>query len=310
MDRSHLPRLEQIYEAGVLARRNAKRFFYDAKALMGMKSYGHAYGMLVFAEEEAGKALIFHCFADGLLRNPEWLWLATAKHEAKHATMAVAVMMRLLFFFLFGLAPHESMRQKRRRWLKEGMTPTTVFHHIEQAAEDIPSAINVVANLIEELSDLGRLQARRENGFFVDLDDSGKPSGPHQFSKAECVRHVPLVRARLAMVNELLGSPKLTLNLRRASNKVDEKMREQIASFEAFLFAKNGKDRVLDWLSSNEPKDLVAQIRQFAADEDNVGKMRSAIKEVLSKRQAASIFESVTRSAFLSTASTCALPAL
>ena len=95
---SSQPTLEQIHRAGVLARRNAKRFFKDAKTLMASKSYGHAYGMLVFAEEEAGKALIFHCFADGFLRNPEWLALATAKHEAKHATMAVTVMMRLLLF--------------------------------------------------------------------------------------------------------------------------------------------------------------------------------------------------------------------
>src|SRR2546425_1846570 len=108
------PTLEQVHRAGVLARRNAKRFFKDAQALIATKSYGHAYGMLVFAEEEAGKALIFHCYADGFLRNSEWLALATAKHEAKHATMAITVMMRLLFFFMFGLAPHESMLANRK----------------------------------------------------------------------------------------------------------------------------------------------------------------------------------------------------
>jgi AbiV family abortive infection protein len=258
---------------------------------MASKSYGHAYGMLVFAEEEAGKALIFHCFADGFLRNPEWLALATAKHEAKHATMAVTVMMRLLLFFMFGLAPNESMRAKRRRWLKEGLRPGTIqvaYSHLQQAAQDIPGAINTIANMIEELSDLGQLQARRENGFFVDFDESGEPSGPHQFFKCQCARQVPLVRARLAAADDLLGSTKLSLRKRRSFTKVDSEMRKKIASFESFLFGKNGQNRVLEWLGSHQPKELVMQIRQFAANDLHVEKVRSVLTEILSKAQTAS----------------------
>ncbi len=258
---------------------------------MDTKSYGHAYGMLVFAEEEAGKALILHCFADGFLRNPEWLALATAKHEAKHATMAITVMMRLLSFVMFGLAPHETMRAKRERWLKEGVRPGTIQvarSHLQQAAQDIPGAVNTIADMIEELSDLGQLQARRENGFFVDFDDSGEPSGPHQFFKSQCRRQVPLVRARLAAADDLLGSTKLSLRQRKSFNKVDPEMRKQIASFESFLFGKNGKNLVLEWLRSRQPKELVGQIRQFATNDLHLEKVRSMLTEILSKGQTTS----------------------
>lgn len=284
------PTDEQIYGAALLARRNARRFFKDAEVLRGAQSYGHAYGMLVFAEEEAGKALIFRLFADGLLRNPEWLALATARHEAKHATMALTVMMRLLFFFMFGLAPHENMRAKRKKWLREGVTPGSfqiAYDHLRQASQDIPGTINTVADLIEELGDLGQLQAQRENGFFVDFDDSGEPSGPHQFDKSQYSRQVRLVRARLAAADDFLGGARVGLRKRRAANQVDPKMRKQIASFESFLFSKSGKNLVLEWLSSDQPKEIVRKIRQFAANEDNVEKVRSVVTEMLSKTQPA-----------------------
>ncbi|MGB7540684.1 MAG: AbiV family abortive infection protein [Burkholderiales bacterium] len=285
------PTLEQVHRAGVLARRNTKRFFKDAQALMAAKSYGHAYGMLVFAEEEAGKALIFHCFADGFLRNPEWLALATAKHEAKHATMAITVMMRLLLFVMFGLAPHESMLAKRKRWLKESVRPSplqVIQSRLQKAAEDIPGAVNTIADMLEEFSDLGQLQARRENGFFVDFDDSGEPTGPHRFFKSQCGRQLQLVRARLAAADDVLGSTKLSLKHRRSSTKVDPEMREKIASFESFLFGKKGKNVILEWLSSDQPKQLAKHARNFAADELNVEKMRGVLSEILSRAPTAS----------------------
>lgn len=280
------PRPAQIHRAGVLARRNAKRFFNDAKALMAAKSYGHAYGMLVFAEEEAGKALILHGLADGFLRNPEWLALATRKHEAKHATMAVTVLMRLLFFFMFGLAPHESMRAKRKRWLREGTVPGSIqifYRNLQQAAQDIPATINTVADMLEELSHLGRLQAQREKGFFIDFDESGEPFGPHQFSLADCRKQVRLVAARLAAADDFLGSPRISFRRRTTSTNVDAKTGSQIASFEAFLFGKKGKNVIMEWLGSDEPKNLVKQIRDFAANETQVDKVRSVLQQMQDK---------------------------
>lgn len=284
------PTPEQIHRAALLARRNAKRFLADAEVLRGEQSYGHAYGMLVFAEEEAGKALIYRFFADGLLRNSEWLALATAKHEAKHATMAVTVMMRLLFFFIFGLAPHESMRLKRKKWLREGVTPGSIriaYSHLRQAMQDIPGTINTIADMIEELSGLGRLQAQRENGFFVDFDESGEPSGPHQFVKSQYSRQARLVRARLAAADDFLGGARVSLRKRRSLNTVDDKMRKQIASFESFLFGKNGKKLVLQWLSSNHPKEIATQIRLFASNDAQVEKVRGVLTELLSRAQTA-----------------------
>jgi AbiV family abortive infection protein len=280
------PRPEQIHRAGVLARRNAKRFFNDAKALMAAKSYGHAYGMMVLAEEEAGKALILHGFADGFLRNPEWLALATRKHEAKHATMAVTVMMRLIFFFMFGLAPHESMRAKRKRWLREGTVPGSVqifYRNFQQAAQDIPGTINTIADMLEELSHLGQLQSRREKGFFVDFDESGEASGPHQFSFTDCRKQMRLVAARLAAADEFMGSPKISFRRRMSLTNFDTDMRSKIASFEAFLFGQKGKNAVLEWLGGDSPKDLVKQIREFAADEIKVAKARSVVEQMQAK---------------------------
>lgn len=276
-------RPEQIHRAGVLARRNAKQFFNDAKALMTAKSYGHAYGMMVLAEEEAGKALIFHGLADGLLRNPEWLAIATRKHEAKHATMAVTVMMRLLLFFMFGLAPHESMRAKRKRWLREGTVPGSIqifYRNFQQAARDIPGTINTIADMLEELSHLGQLQRRREKGFFVDLDESGRVSGPHEFSLADCRKQMRLVSARLAAADDWMGSSKISFRRRVSLTKVDTNMRSKIASFEAFLFGQKGKNTVLEWLSGDSPKDLVKQIRQFASDESKLAKVRSVVEQM------------------------------
>ncbi|HXM84086.1 MAG TPA: AbiV family abortive infection protein [Burkholderiales bacterium] len=277
------PRPEQIHRAGVLARRNAKQFFNDAKALMAAKSYGHAYGMMVLAEEEAAKALIFHGLADGLLRNPEWLALATRKHEAKHATVAVTVMMRLMLFFMFGLAPHESMRAKRKRWLREGTVPGSIqifYRNFQQAAQDIPGTIETIADMLEELSQLGQLQGRREKGFFVDLNESGEASGPHQFSLADCRKQMRLVAARLAAADDWMGSPKISFRRRVSLTNVDAHTRSKIASLEAFLFGQKGKNAVLEWLSSDSPKDLVKQIREFAADESKVAKVRSVVEQM------------------------------
>jgi AbiV family abortive infection protein len=283
---SSQPRPDQIHRAAVLARRNAKRFFNDAKALIAAKSYGHAYGMLVFAEEEAGKALIFHGFADGLLRNPEWLALAMRKHEAKHATMAVTVMMRLLLFFMFGLAPHERMRAKRKSWLQEGggaLPIQILYRHVRHAAQDVPGTINTVADMLEELSHLGQLQAQREKGFFIDFDESGEPSGPHQFSIADCRKQMRLVAARLAAADDFLGSPQISLRRRTALNTVDTEMRAKIASFEAFLFGKKGQNAIIDWLGGDSPRHLVKQIRQFAADETQVDRVRKVLEQMQSK---------------------------
>jgi AbiV family abortive infection protein len=279
-------RLEQVHRAALLARRNAKRFFRDAKLLMASESYGHAYGMAVFAEEEAGKALILHGVADGILRNPEWLALATRKHEAKHATMAVTVFMRLLFFFLFGLAPHEHMRAKRKRWIKEGGPPSPlqmVSRNLQKAAQDLPRAINTIADMLEELSDLGQLQAERETGFFVGFGEAGDPSGPHQFSSADCRKHMKLVAARLAAADEFLGSPKISFKRRKSFGNVDPNMRKQIASFESFVFGKKGKNAIIEWLSGDTPKYLVTQMRGFAAKGAEVDKVRTVLEETLAK---------------------------
>jgi hypothetical protein len=62
-------------------------------------------------------------------------------------------------------------------------------------------------------------------------------------------------------------------------------VREQIASFESFLFSRDGKSLVLDWLGSHQPGELVRQIREFAANDFHVEKVRSVLTEVLNKAQ-------------------------
>jgi AbiV family abortive infection protein len=280
------PRPEQVHRAALLARRNAKRFFRDAKALMASKSYGHSYGLMVLAEEETGKALIFHNFADGLLRNPEWLDIATRKHEAKHATMAIMVVMRLFFFLMFGQAPHESRHAARKRFRREGIVPGSIqmfYRGLQRAIQDVAAAVNTVADIVEELSNLGQLQAWREKGFFVDFDESGEPLGPHQFSVADCRKQMRLVTARLAAANDFLGSPKISLQRRMSLMNFDADMRGKIASFEAFLFGQKGKKLVIDWLGGDSPKDVVKQIREYATDENKVAKVRSFLEQMHAK---------------------------
>lgn len=254
---------------------------------MASKSYGHAYGLMVLAEEEAGKALIFHNFADGLLRNPEWLDLATRKHEAKHATMAVMVMMRLFYFLMFGQAPHESRHAARKRFLREGIVPGSIqmfYLGLRRAIQDVPAAVSTVADIVEELSNLGQLQAKREKGFFVDFDESGEPLGPHQFSVADCRKQMRLVAARLATANDFMGNPKISFRRRMSLTNWDASMRAKIASFEAFLFGQKGKKLVIEWLGGDSPKDLVKHIREYATDENKVATVRSFLEQMHAKR--------------------------
>lgn len=281
------PQTEQIHSAAFLAWRNAKRFFKDAKALIANQSYGHAFGLLALAEEEAGKALIFRFYADGYLRNPQWLAIATAKHEAKHATMGITVMLRLLYFFMFGLAPNESPRAQRKRWLKQGIVPGTIRvlrQHLQDAAQDLPKAINTAADMVEELSHLGQLQLRREQGFFVDFHDaSGEPTGPHEFSKADADKQLQMTKVRLSVAHELIGPAKLNLRQRKGHIEIDTETRDKIASFEAFLFGRKGLRVILEWLAGHEPKEWVRNIRGFAVNEQGVKKVREVLSEVLRK---------------------------
>ena len=60
-------------------------------------------------------------------------------------------------------------------------------------------------------------------------------------------------------------------------------MRKKIASFESFLFGQNGKNSVLEWLSSDQPKQLAKHVRNFAADDLNVEKVRGVLKEIVTR---------------------------
>ena len=63
-------------------------------------------------------------------------------------------------------------------------------------------------------------------------------------------------------------------------------MRAKIAAFEAFLFGKKGKNLIMEWLSSDEPKNLVKTIRDFSANETQVHKVRTVLEQMQAKRPA------------------------
>jgi len=46
---------------------NAEQYLKDAEILIAFRSYGHAYGLVVLAEEEFGNAVIYHLCSIGLL---------------------------------------------------------------------------------------------------------------------------------------------------------------------------------------------------------------------------------------------------
>jgi len=285
-DKVSAPSVEQVHQAALLARKNANRFFRDAKLLLNAGSSAHAFGMLVLAEEEIGKATAFHLYADGFLRNPQWLWLVTKKHEAKHAAMILTIMIRLILVVLIGLGPEERVSTKRKKMLKtHSAMPAgaAIYHRIRAALQDLPAIINTVADIFDELSQLGQLQDQREQMFYVGFQSDGRPTNPLSMNTATCRRHLKRVAARLDVARHLLGAPTISLKGRQKLAKVPDEMRRQLAAFEAYVFGKKGMHAILNWLEGPGPRNISDSIREFSRDEDRLARIHNELTSALKK---------------------------
>lgn len=278
------PSRERVHRAALLARKNALTFVDDAKALLESQSPAHAFGLLVLAEEEIGKSVIFHLYADGVINNPEWLAIATRKHEAKHATMAVTIMLRIFLLVFFGLGPTERIRSMRRRLKSvypDSNSGEVLAARIRTIVEDLPSFLIDVASLLEEISDLGQLQRNRERTFFVDFDIDGNPIDPLSVSKAECRDHLTLVAARIDAAESLMGSRRYGLKRRQKHNRVPRGTEIQIAKFESYIFGKKKLRKILEWLSGPNPMAVATSVREYAYKDEDVRALTAKLKETI-----------------------------
>lgn len=291
------PSAPQVHKAALFARKNADRFFRDAKLLLKSGSAAHAYGMLVLAEEEMGKAIVFHLYADGYLRNQEWLWLATKKHEMKHAAMIITIIMRLFLFVFLGLDPMERGRANKR-WITKtykGLAPAAIINkRLRDTLDNLLATANTIATVLDEIGQLGQMQDERERGFYVDFQPDGRPMNPLSINIAMCRQHMKLVAVRMEACRVLVGSSKISLKNRQRLANVPKEARVQIAALEVYLFGKKGLYTILSWLKGPGPKSISETIREYSRDKERITQLQAALEAVIKKQDQEQIQKSLS----------------
>ncbi|MEW6725772.1 AbiV family abortive infection protein [Desulforudis sp. 1088] len=193
---------EEAFRGAVLAVANARRFIEDARLLKKDGSNGHAYAMVIFAEEETVKAFVLFLIHLGLLGLEAWDMLVY--HTPKHA-------MKYLFEFIESsfLTPLEKHLK-----LLDSDTPLgdddlkelmDVLGALENTVFDVPGWLSREFDVRSFVDDFRTLERKRQLNLYVDYLGDGRWSSPDSLPDFELDELLAFVVRRVETLDSCLG---------------------------------------------------------------------------------------------------------
>jgi len=195
--------LTPYYKASLSCFQNAETFIADAKALIRRGSNGHAVALLVLAEEELGKSILWGMKVLGI-DVPE---LVLRSHSAKQ-------LLKVTLFDLMDVLPIFDMLEAVRKIFREPDLARRA-QKAQQFQKRLKHRLDTMdkdafkQSLDEELERLDKMEERKEAGMYVDVLPGGKVISPTDVTKEEATKHLRLVERRHRRFLRILG-PVLT----------------------------------------------------------------------------------------------------
>ncbi|MDH5375932.1 MAG: AbiV family abortive infection protein, partial [Candidatus Bathyarchaeota archaeon] len=179
---------ETLEKAVNLCLENVERYIKDAELLIADSSYGHAYSLMVLAEEELTKTTVYYLCAQGIV-NPKALKKTLLSHSSKHALQAgVQAGMRFAHDFFFEVLGNFFLTGKKEN---EPVFETLSVNKLEEAFLEAPKR---EASAIQEAMQKER---SRQRGFYVDIDfDKKRVWSPKSIPKVEAERYLSKLKSR------------------------------------------------------------------------------------------------------------------
>jgi AbiV family abortive infection protein len=166
---------------------NGIDFYNDALLIYNEnKSYGHAFGLLILAEEEFAKAWYLHVVHENVRNN--LMYMSDKKeapklsdiisnHKAKQKALEILAKMTAVFMRKSDLPPRNKVSEEE------------ALEIIKEIAEEIDKPKdNELKKLFKKIErDYGAMQRNREEGFYVDFDPKNNSvKGPQKITRNEC----------------------------------------------------------------------------------------------------------------------------
>lgn len=165
------------------------------------KSYGHAFGLLILAEEEFAKAWYLHVVHEKIRNNLMYfsdqeeapkLSDIISNHKAKQIALEILAKMTAVFMKKSDIPPRETVSDEEAfQVIKE------LFEEIDDPKDE---ELKKFFKKIER--DYRAMQRNREEGFYVDFNPRSKNIiGPHKVTKNECEKQIVKTRFSLWVCN-------------------------------------------------------------------------------------------------------------
>jgi len=224
--------LKVKHRAALASFKNAEVYLEDAKALLDRASYGHAFALLVLAEEEMGKAF-FQLIEFGGFRVPRPV---LTRHIPKQM---IEVATFNLFDFLLpslrqrfeevGLAADDRARVHQAEQLKTDLT-SQAQRKIELIRRGRIRDRRFILRKVRQVQRLRRLQRRKLDGMYVDVGKDGTVSSPSDFSREETQDYLQIVEGNHEAFLRTFGTVMMPASEEHLQ-KVRAKLRPVVAAF-------------------------------------------------------------------------------
>ncbi len=215
--------------------KNARQFVKDAERLIESSSFGHAFSLLVLADEEMGKSLMFLFSLFGLSLKRSFL--------RSHARKQFVQLGMSLAWTILDLLRIENIMKAAREVKDVEKRKLLIVEEMKKIAEmDEDEMRNRLQLRIGETVDLFKdLDTRKQRGFYVELNDDGEITTPTDISEEEVLQYLGSVKSRLSKMNlvmlseeEVRSIPEQELR-KTLKRQTRERFARQIQKFEEQL---------------------------------------------------------------------------
>jgi len=220
----------------MLSLKNAEQYVKDAEVLLRKRSFGHAFALAVFAEEELAKAVMYHLCAEGIF-GIEGKWRKDSLRHMGKQQFAFGI----AFLYELSLIAEEAVEFAERKAKKN----TEKFKRIleRKVAKILQKEQDRFASrhgeVYEHLKHFEELQKKREKAMYIEANLQKKEvTSPKDFKKSEVKQYISHVKERVEVLKDEI----------RTKMKLQDKQRAMLL-FKMRLteFNEEGKKKLLEW---------------------------------------------------------------
>ena len=215
--------------------KNARQFVKDAERLIESSSFGHAFSLLVLADEEMGKSLMFLFSLFGLSLKRSFL--------RSHARKQFVQLGMSLAWTILDLLRIENIMKAAREVKDVEKRKLLIVEEMKKIAEmDEDEMRNRLQPAIEETMTLFKdLDIRKQRGLYVELHNDGAVTTPNDVSEEEVSQYLDSVKSRLSKMDLVIPSKEEVISIseqelgKALKRQTRERFARQVHKFEEQL---------------------------------------------------------------------------